>query len=75
MRSSQIEGTIDGYPIADDFVVGSLLDGDSTYQGYHHEFFDALTAYANIILPGVAKTDLIAFWGKPEELRQVGLGN
>ena len=39
-----------------------LLDGDSTYQGYHHEFFDALTAYGNIILPGVAKTDLTAFW-------------
>jgi hypothetical protein len=39
-----------------------LLDADSTYQSYNHEFFDALTAYGNIILPGVAKTDLIAFW-------------
>ena len=39
-----------------------LLPGDSTYQTENHEFFDALTAYANIILPGVAKTDLIAFW-------------
>lgn len=39
-----------------------LLEGDSTYQTYSHEFFDALTAYANIILPGVAKTDLDAFW-------------
>lgn len=39
-----------------------LLEGDSTYQGYTHEFFDALTSYANIILPGVAKTDLHAFW-------------
>lgn len=39
-----------------------LLEGDSTYQSYTHEFFDALTAYANIILPGVAKTDLHAFW-------------
>lgn len=39
-----------------------LLPNDSTYQTYNHEFFDALTAYANVILPGVAKTDLIAFW-------------
>jgi hypothetical protein len=39
-----------------------LLDSDSTYQTFSHEFFDALTAYANIILPGVAKTDLLAFW-------------
>jgi hypothetical protein len=39
-----------------------LLQGDSTYQTENHEFFDALTAYANVILPGVAKTDLIAFW-------------
>jgi len=39
-----------------------LLEGDSTYQAANHEFFDTLTAYANIILPGVAKTDLQAFW-------------
>ena len=39
-----------------------LLEGDSTYQSFNHEFFDALTAYGNIILPGVAKTDLLAFW-------------
>lgn len=39
-----------------------LLEGDSTYQSYNHEFFDALTSYANIIMPGVAKTDLEAFW-------------
>ncbi len=40
-----------------------LLPDDSTYQTYNHEFFDALTAYANVILPGVAKTDLTSFWG------------
>ncbi len=39
-----------------------LLDSESTLQVFNHEFFDALTAYANIILPGVAKTDLTAFW-------------
>ncbi len=39
-----------------------LLEGDSTYQTSNFEFFDALTAYANVILPGVAKTDLHAFW-------------
>lgn len=39
-----------------------LLDSDSTIQVFNHEFFDALTAYANVILPGVAKTDLVSFW-------------
>ena len=39
-----------------------LLDSESTLQIFSHEFFDTLTAYANVILPGVAKTDLIAFW-------------
>ena len=39
-----------------------MLDEDSTLLTSNHEFFDTLTAYANIILPGVAKTDLVAFW-------------
>jgi hypothetical protein len=39
-----------------------MLDSDSTLQVFNHEFFDALTSYANVILPGVAKTDLNAFW-------------
>lgn len=39
-----------------------LLEGESTYQSYRHEFFDALTSYVNIVMPGVAKTDLHAFW-------------
>ena len=39
-----------------------MLDSESTLQIVNHEFFDALTAYGNVILPGVAKTDLEAFW-------------
>ena len=39
-----------------------LIDAESTLKVYTHEFFDTLTAYANIALPGVAKTDLEAFW-------------
>ncbi len=39
-----------------------LLDDESSLQISTHEFFDTLTAYANVILPGVAKTDLVAFW-------------
>ena len=39
-----------------------MLDDESTLTVSNYEFFDALTAYANIILPGVAKTDLEAFW-------------
>ena len=39
-----------------------LLDDESSLQLSTHEFFDTLTAYANVILPGLAKTDLTAFW-------------
>ena len=39
-----------------------LLDDESSLQISTHEFFDTLTAYANVILPGMAKTDLTAFW-------------
>jgi hypothetical protein len=39
-----------------------LLDSGSTLKIFVHEFFDTLTAYANMVLPGVAKTDLTAFW-------------
>jgi hypothetical protein len=39
-----------------------LLDSESTVVISTGEFFDALTSYADLILPGVAKTDLLAFW-------------
>lgn len=35
---------------------------DATMDVLHYEFFDVLTAYAAIITPGVARTDLTAFW-------------
>ncbi len=40
-----------------------ILEGDDgTLNITHGEFFDELTAYANIVIPGVAKTDLTAFY-------------
>ena len=40
-----------------------LLPGeDSSFHIDNEEFFDILTAYADIILPGMAKTDLDVFW-------------
>ena len=48
-----------------------MLDSDSSLQVFNHEFFDALTAYANVILPGVAKTDLDAFWGSQKVYDQM----
>ena len=40
---------------------------DSTIQMHNHEFFDHLTSYADIILPGMAKTDLDIFWKSRDE--------
>ena len=40
-----------------------LLDSeDSTLHVSYREFFDHLTAFADIMLPGVAKTDFLAFY-------------
>ncbi|PLS83888.1 MAG: hypothetical protein CYG60_20845 [Actinobacteria bacterium] len=45
-----------------------LLPGDdSTLHVSLAEFFDELTCYTNIIIPGVAKTDLTAFWDARDE--------
>ena len=45
-----------------------LLPGDdsNTYVE-NHEFFDHLTSYADILLPGVAKTDFDMFWASRDE--------
>lgn len=48
-----------------------LIKGESTIQFYHHEFFDTLTAYADIMIPGVAKTDLHAFWNSQENYNKL----
>lgn len=45
-----------------------LLPGDdSNTHVENHEFFDHLTSYADIILPGVAKTDFDCFWESRDE--------
>ncbi len=45
-----------------------LIPGeDSTFQLENLEFFDHLTSYADIILPGMAKTDLDVFWKSRDE--------
>ena len=42
---------------------GFLLDGDDgTLKMTTGEFFDELTAYTNVIIPGVARTDFTAFY-------------
>jgi len=33
---------------------------------FHYEFFDYLTTYVDILLPGLAKTDLDIFWKSRE---------
>jgi hypothetical protein len=37
----------------------------------HGEFFDELTAYANIVIPGVAKSDLTAFYKARDAYDQI----
>jgi hypothetical protein len=48
-----------------------LLDAESTLQISTGEFFDALTSYADVILAGVAKTDLLAFWDSQKNYEQL----
>lgn len=45
-----------------------LIPGDdATITLANHEFFDHLTSYADILLPGMAKTDLDVFWKSRDE--------
>ncbi len=49
-----------------------LLPGeDGTLNTTHIEFFDELTSYCNIVIPGVARTDLNAFWEAREKYDQM----
>ena len=45
--------------IADSFLKGGK---GSSIDIANHEFFDYLTSYADIVLPGLAQTDLDLFW-------------
>ena len=38
-----------------------LTNGGAGYVSYRNEFFDVLTAYGNVILPGASKGDLAAY--------------
>ena len=43
-------------------ITSHYLKGDaSAYHSFENEFFDVLTAYANVILPGAGKDDLAAY--------------
>ncbi len=49
-----------------------LLPGDDgTLNTARIEFFDELTSYCNVIVPGVARTDLTAFWEAREKYDQM----
>lgn len=54
--------------LKDKMAESFLLPGeDSTIQIANYEFFDHLTSYADILLPGMAKTDLDVFWKSRDE--------
>ncbi len=48
-----------------------LLDDNTELPISMTEFFDVLTAYANVVLLGVAKTDLEAFWSSQKTFDQL----
>ena len=45
---------------------------DSSIRIANHEFFDYLTSYADIVLPGLAQTDLDLFWKAQSEYDKLG---
>lgn len=46
--------------IASHYLTGGK-GGKATYLSFHNEFFDVLTAYGNVILPGALKDDFAAY--------------
>ncbi|MGH8932264.1 MAG: hypothetical protein ACRDZO_17005 [Egibacteraceae bacterium] len=56
----------------DDTLNTFLLPGDEgTLKATEGEFFDELTAYSNVVYPGVAKTDLTAFFAARDAYDQI----
>jgi hypothetical protein len=55
-------------------VADSFLEPgkNSSIQITNHEFFDYLTSYADIVLPGLAQTDLDLFWKASEAYSKLG---
>jgi Tubulin like len=50
-----------------------VLDGeDGTVNTSHGEFFDELTAYCNVMIPGVAKSDFTAFFEARDAYDAIG---
>ena len=45
---------------------------ESNIRIANHEFFDYLTSYADIVLPGLAETDLDLFWQAHKEYDKLG---
>lgn len=46
-----------------------MKGGTEDYRAFNGEFFDELTAYANIVLPGVGKDDLTAYKAKSKDAK------
>ena len=45
---------------------------ESNVQIANHEFFDYLTSYADIVLPGLAQTDLDSYWKARDAYNKLG---
>lgn len=52
-----------------------LVDGGTNYHSYRKEFFDELTAYANIIFPTLKKEDLTAYQVGKSKLKELDKGS
>jgi Tubulin like len=56
-----------------DVITSSYLKGkSSSFQSYRNEFFDVLTAYGNVILPGAGKDDFSAYLASKASFANLG---
>lgn len=56
-------------------ITSTYLKGtSSSVTSYRNEFFDALTAYGNVILPGAGKDDLSAYLSSKTSFANLGAG-
>ncbi len=56
-----------------DMITSNYLKGtSSSFKSYRNEFFDVLTAYGNVILPGAGKDDLTAYTASKASFANLG---
>ena len=58
--------------VSSHYLTGGGTGAGASYRSFRNEFFDVLTAYGNVILPGASKSDLSAYAASKASFDKLG---